>query len=173
MTSDPELHYDRGSIAFHWITALLVAGLWLVAETADWLPRGAARSAYWSTHAAVGFALVLIVLARIGWRVTRGRRLPDVASGLLDRLGKATHHLLYVLLLIVLILGVANAFNRGYHLYGVVTLPQIGDIGWKRTINRIHEWSAHGLLALAGVHALAALWHHYIRRDGVLRRMWA
>jgi cytochrome b561 len=36
----------------------------------------------------------------------------------------------------------------------------------------IHGYLAYGLLALAGLHALAAVWHHFIRHDGVLRRMW-
>lgn len=172
MTSSPELRYDRATIAFHWLTALLVAGLWVVGQTADWLPRGPLRGAYWSTHVVFGFALVAIVAARIVWRFTRGRRLPDAASGLLNTLAKAAHHALYILLAIVLVLGVANAFNRGFHLYDVVALPQIGDIGWKKPINFVHGWSAHILLMLAGVHGLAALWHHYALRDGVLRRMW-
>src|ERR1700733_6349182 len=105
--------YDGVTISLHWITALLVVILWVIGQTADSLPKGTFQSAYWSTHVVLGFTLVFVILYRVGWRVTSGRRLPRVGPVPLHILAKATHYALYLLLAIVLILGVANAFGRG------------------------------------------------------------
>jgi cytochrome b561 len=165
------LGYDRTTVLLHWTTALLVAMLRLIGQTADWLPTGPTRSAYWSAHVVMGFALVCALAARIGWRTAAGRRLPAADSGILNILAKSAHYGLYALLTIVLVLGLANAFVRGFNLFGVLALPQIGDREWRRPINEWHELGANVLLALAALHAAAALSRHFLWRDGVLGRM--
>ena len=74
----------------------------------------------------IGFALVLALIVRVLWRTTTGRRLPDADKGVLNILAKSTHYGLYVLLAIVLILGLANAFVRGFDIFGAVALPGSG-----------------------------------------------
>jgi cytochrome b561 len=86
-------------------------------------------------------------------------------------LAKATHHGLYLLLLIVIVLGVVNAFVRGYNLFDLASLPQIGDRALRKPITNWHGLAANVLLGLAGLHAAAALFHHYVIRDSVLGRM--
>jgi cytochrome b561 len=171
MGTGATLKYDRTTVSLHWITALFVAALWLIGQTADRLPRGPARSAYWSTHVVIGFALVLALIVRVLWRTTTGRRLPDPDKGVLNILAKSTHYGLYVLLAIVLILGLANAFVRGFDIFGAVALPRIGDSELRRPINQWHELGADVLLALAALHAAAALAHRFLWRDGVLGRI--
>jgi len=163
--------YDGVTISLHWITALLVVVLWVIGQTADSLPKGALQSAYWSTHVVLGFTLVFVVLYRVGWRLTSGRGLPRVGPVPLHVLAKATHYGLYLGLAIVLVLGVANAFVRGYHIYDLFQLLQLGDKASRRPITLWHGRAANVVLILAGLHALAALGHHYVLRDGVLRRM--
>jgi cytochrome b561 len=163
--------YDGVTISLHWITALLVVVMWVIGQTADSLPKGTFQSAYWSTHVVLGFVLVFVILYRVGWRATGGRRLPRVDPVPLHILAKANHYALYLVLAIVLVLGVANAFVRGYHIYGLFQLPQLGDKDLRRPITHWHGLAANVVLILAGLHALAALGHHYVLRDGVLRRM--
>jgi cytochrome b561 len=163
--------YDGVTISLHWITALLVVVLWVIGQTADSFPKGAFQSAYWSTHVVLGFVLVFVILYRVGWRATAGRRLPRVDPVPLHILAKATHYGLYLGLAIVLVLGLANAFVRGYHIYGLFQLPQLGDKDLRRPITHWHGLAANVVLILAGFHALAALGHHYLLRDGILRRM--
>jgi len=163
--------YDGVTVSLHWFTALLVVVLWVIGQTADSFPKGTFQSAYWSTHVVLGFVLVFIILYRVGWRATAGRRLPGVDPVSLHILAKATHYGLYLLLVIVLVLGVANAFVRGYHIYDLFQLPQLGDKNLRRPITLWHGRAANVVLILAGLHALAALGHHYVLRDGLLRRM--
>lgn len=163
--------YDSATIFLHWITFLLVFALWVIGQTADWLPDGPGRTAYWSIHVIVGFALLALVIYRIGWRAMAGRRLPDADAGIFGVLGNAAPYALYLLLAIVLAFGVAAAFVRGFSFFGVVGLPQLGDAALKRPITQWHELSANVLMALVVLHSAAALVHHFAFRDGVLRRM--
>ena len=163
--------YDRTTIALHWITATSVIVLWIIGQTADWIPDGPANTAYWSVHVVLGFVLAAVLAWRIGWRATAGRRLPAAANGILRVIAKATHYLLYALLLVVVVLGIINAFVRGYNLFDLVSLPQLGDRAWRRPITQWHGLAANVLLGLALFHAAAALVHHYLWKDGVLGRM--
>ncbi len=163
--------YDRTTIALHWATAGLVAMLWVSGQTADWIPDGLVNTSYWSVHVVGGFALAIVFGWRLAWRGTSGRRLPAADAGAVHVLAKATHYFLYGLLLTVVALGITNAFVRGYNLFDLVSLPQVGDLAWRRPITQWHGLAANILLGLAFFHAAAALVHHYAWQDGVLRRM--
>ncbi len=163
--------YDAMTIRLHWATAMLVALLWIMGQTADWFPRGPLRLDYWSLHVLLGFALLVVLGWRIIWRARGGRTLPAADHGLLQAAATATHYLLYALLVTVVILGVVNAFVRGFSMFGLFHLPQIGDPELKRPINRWHELAANAVLCVALFHAAAALVHHYVWRDGLIRRM--
>lgn len=171
MTEERSIRYDATTIALHWATALSVVALWIIGQTADMLPRNIANGFIWPVHVVWGFALVAIVAWRIVWRHAGGADLPAANSGILGLIASASHYLLYVLLAAVLLLGVINAFVRGYDLFGLFSLPQIGDKAWRRPITHWHELAANMLLIVALLHAAAALAHHYVFRDGVLRRM--
>ena len=166
-----QAHYDRTTIALHWATATSVVVLWIIGQTADWIPRGPVKTGYWSVHVVLGFVLAGVLVWRIAWRAGGGRRLPAADPGALHGLAKLTHYLLYGLLLTVVVLGIANAFVRGYNLFDLVSLPQIGDRALRRPITDWHGLAANILLGLAFFHAAAALVHHYVWQDGVLRRM--
>ena len=166
-----ETVYDRTTIALHWVTAASVVVLWIIGQTADWIPDGPANTAVWSIHVVLGFVLTAILAWRIAWRITGGRRLPPADRGALQAFAKLTHYMLYGLLLVVVVLGVVNAFVRGYNLFDLVSLPQVGDRAWRRPITHWHGLAANILLGLALFHAAAALVHRYLWHDAVLERM--
>ena len=172
MTGVAEARYDRTTIALHWATALLVVVLWILGQTSDWFADGGlANTTLWSSHVVLGFVLAGVVLWRVAWRASGGRGLPAADSGALHVLAKSTHYGLYLLLGVVVALGVINAFVRGYSIYGLFHLPQVGDRAWRRPITHWHGLAANITLGLAGFHAAAALVHHYVLRDGLIDRM--
>lgn len=172
MSEPTEPTYDAATIALHWLTAALAIALWVIGQTADWAPRGPLRTGYWSVHVVFGFLLAIVLAIRIVWRgAGGGRRLAGVGAPMLRFLATATHHALYALLLIVVALGIVNAFLRGYNLFDLFHLPQLGDPALRRPVTGWHGLAANILLGLASFHAAAALLHHYVMRDGVLRRM--
>jgi cytochrome b561 len=164
--------YDRTSILLHWATAALVVLLWIIAHLIDDFPRGPARVSVRSVHILLGVILLSLVLVRMAWRVRWGHRLPLASPRPVGYLAKTVHYGLYVLLLAVLSLGIANVWVRGDSFFGLFTVPKLSpDQDLRHTVEDLHETVANIVLIVAGLHAIAALAHHYFRRDGVLRRM--
>lgn len=167
--------YGAAAIAFHWIVFALVVVVGTLGLLHDSWPR--ATQAMWiNRHAVLGLIMFALVLWRLGWRWTHTPPdLPPDVGEFSRRLSYPVHMLLYALLIVIPILGIVTFIWHG----------RVFDFGFAKldfhvqrnraifhTTEDIHGYLAYGLFGLAGLHALAALWHHLIRRDGVLRRMW-
>lgn len=166
--------YSGLSIALHWLMALLIVVAFAIALTIDVFPRSL-EPVLVETHKDIGLAVIALVLVRFAWRLAHKPPPPSAAVGpVLERLANLGHLGLYVLMVAVPVIGVLYAFWRGQGLHlGVVDIasPFATDRPTARQYREIHEWAAYALMGLAGLHAAAALWHHYARRDGVLKRM--
>ena len=168
--TEPE-RYDRMTMAFHWATAALVLSLWLIGQTAESIPRGPARTAYWSLHLLLGFCLIAVLVGRVLWRVFAGRRLPGVGGAPMRFLAAATHWMLYFTLFAVIGFGIANAIVRGSHFFELFTFPEVIDPAFKSKIAVLHSLGANLLGLVAALHASAAVFHHFGLKDDVLKRM--
>jgi cytochrome b561 len=164
--------YDGQTILWHWLTAALVVEQWLGAQVIDDF-TGDGRIAARSVHIVLGVTLALVLLRRVWWRATGGRRLTPTDSRPLEVIAKATHWGLYVLVAATVVLGLANVWVRGDSIFGLFTIPSIapGDRALRRLVNGWHGLAANAVLVVAGVHACAALGHYFVLRDGVLTRM--
>ncbi len=169
----PEPHYDAATIALHWTTALLVAVLWVSEQVAGWFGRGAPAMLIRSSHITLGVILALVLLTRLGWRLGPGRALPAADRGVLHVMAKLTHYALYLLLAVTVLLGITNWLAHGDSVFGLVQLPKpnFGAATWPRQVRGWHGLAANTLLIVAGLHAAAALFHHYAWHDRVLSRM--
>ncbi len=165
--------YDRRTIWLHWLTAGLVVAQWLGAQTIDWFPSGPWRVDARSLHITGGLVLLTIFALRVVWRATDGRRLAAADRGALHVVAKATHWGLYALVALTIALGIMNVWVRGDSIYNLFTIPSIapGDKALRGMIEDWHGTAATLILALAGLHAGAALVHRYVWKDGVLGRM--
>jgi len=165
--------YDQATVIMHWVTAGAVALLWIIGQTIDDFPRGDPRTAARTVHILLGASVAIVVVARIIWRLRGGRRLPLAASGLYGRLERVAQGLLYVLLLATVSLGVANAWIRGDTLLGLFKIPSIapGNKELKELVEDLHALAANTIVIAALLHALAALVHHFVLKDGLLNRM--
>jgi cytochrome b561 len=161
--------YDRKTVVLHWATAILVVLLWGIAQIIDVFPSGAPRIDVRSVHITLGVILGIVLLIRVPWRLTGGTKLPPADTGVLQLAATLVHYLLYALVIIEVLLGLTNAYVRGDSLYTLVSLP--GYRPWRHEVGSLHGTVATIILIVAGVHAAAALGHHYILKDGVLRRM--
>jgi cytochrome b561 len=132
---------------------------------------------FWiNIHALVGLLLWFTLIARFGWR----RRhppppLPPYVGNYARRWSGPVHFMLYLLLFVTPIIGLVTFVYHGRVLdFGMFHV----DFGVKsnRAIfhptENIHGYLAYALFGLAGFHALAALWHQFIARNDLLRRMW-
>ena len=172
---DPQARrYDPTTMFFHWAIALLVVGQWVGGQTIDWFPRGALRVDARSVHITGGVLVTLLLLARIVWRATAGRRLPLADRGALNLVAKGTLWGLYLLLAAMVSLGLFLAWVRGDSIFGLFSLPVYGpdpDRVLEHRVQDLHGTVGTVILVLAGVHASAALVHRFLWHDGVLARM--
>jgi cytochrome b561 len=172
-TPAPDVSYDRRTIQLHWATALLVGLLWGIAQIIDLFPRGAPKIAVRSVHIVLGVLLGVLLLMRIVWRSRSSRRLPTANDGVVGQIAGLVHWALYAGLASVVLLGITTAWARGDSIFSLLQIPKLypANPQLKPTIEYLHKTFANALLILAGAHALAALVHHFVLRDGVLRRM--
>ena len=170
---EAQLNYDVRTIRVHWITGALVIVLWCLGQTIDWFPKGNPRTAARSLHICLGVMLGLILCYRLWWRLSAGPHLPAAGSGMIQALATVVHFALYATLLAVVVLGLANVWMRGDTIFNLFTVPAFdpGNKALRNQIEDLHGLGANILLALAGFHAAAALVHHFIWKDNVLRRM--
>ena len=167
------LQYDPVTIALHWISATLIGLLWLIGETVDFAPSGPLRVDYRSLHILLGVILIGGFATRVAWRIARGRSLPGAGSALLEQVARLTHWTLYLLVLAALVLGLSNVWVRGDVIFNLFAVPAFdpGNRALRQLVGGWHALAANAILILAGLHAAAALFHHYVLRDSVLRRM--
>jgi cytochrome b561 len=165
-----------GSVAqfLHWTIFALIALQFISAQLVDVFPRASAeRGMVIGVHESLGLAALALVLIRVSWRMVNPA-LPGHGPVWQQRLARAAHVGLYVLMVAVPVAGYVAGAARGHDLalFGF-TLPEL--IGRDRTLARtaigVHEVLAWTLLALVAMHAAAAAWHHFIAGDTTLRRM--
>ena len=167
------LNYDGISIFLHWLTAALVGTLWTLGQCFSYFAQGAPRNAALSIHILLGITLGAVLLVRIAWRSSAGRRLPAADSGRAGRLAHSAHHGLYVLLVVTVALGLSRVWlhgNQVFEWFGFAR-PAFSTRALTRTVGGLHGDFADVVVILAGLHAAAALAHHYLLRDSVLQRM--
>ncbi|QBF27315.1 cytochrome b [Pseudomonas tructae] len=156
----------------HWLMAVLILAMLFIGVSMvnDLSPR---HTWLVSLHKAIGLALLLLVLVRIGLRLLLPQPpLPDDLPTLQHRAAKASHLLLYGLMLAMPLLGWGMLSAGGYPL--PLQLPALlpHDLQLYALLRQAHGWLAYVLFASVLVHLGAALMHGLVRRDGVLRSMW-
>jgi cytochrome b561 len=171
---DMEERYRPGAIVFHWVMFGLVVVVGILGLLHDSWPKQ--TQAFWiNVHALIGILLWLALLARFGYRLRHSPpALPAGVGAFSRRFSGPAHLVLYALMFIIPILGIVTFV---YH--GRVFDFGAFEVGFGIKKNRaifgptedIHGYLAYALFALAGLHALTALWHRYILHDGVLARM--
>jgi cytochrome b561 len=168
-----EVCYDPRTIRLHWATAVLVVVLWGIAQIVDFFPKGAPKIAVRSVHITLGVLLGVVLLIRIAWRSRSGRRLPLASGRIAGHIARIVHWSLYAGVVSVVVLGMLNAWARGDSLFSLFHIPKLFPAApqLKPTVEYLHKTLANALLIVAAAHALVAVVHHFILRDGTLRRM--
>lgn len=169
--------YGLVSILLHWLVALAVFGLFALGY---WM-MGLSYYDPWrqsapDLHKSIGILLFAVMLLRVLWRLLNPSPAALASHGRLTRLAsRLGHGLLYVGLFVLMISGylISTADGRGIEVFGLFSVPAtLSGLPRQEDIaGAVHEYLAWGLVIFAGIHALAALKHHFIDRDGTLMRM--
>jgi cytochrome b561 len=178
MTNVETTNSDRFSLSmrlFHWgmaalVVSLLSAGLLMVTSLQPW------HLTLLGAHKAFGVAAMLLVIARLinRWRYTLPA-LPNDLSYLQKWVAKVSHWLLYGLLFAMPLSGYLMQYfaARPIAVFDWFRLPaalQV-DIYNYALFRELHGWLALALIGMIALHIGAALHHHFVRKDHVLKSM--
>jgi cytochrome b561 len=171
--------YTRTAVILHWLIAICVIaqialGLWMIGIPKD--PPGL-RAWWFNLHKSIGLTLGILILVRVGWRLThRAPPLPDTMPRWERIAASANHLLLYACMIVQPVSGyLGSSFTKYPIIYFGNKLPHWG---WdapalKAICSTVHLTSATLLIALIALHIAAALKHRFVDRDRVFQRMWS
>jgi cytochrome b561 len=165
---------------FHWLTLALLLGSFTLALTMIDLPLSPRKLQFYSWHKWFGVTVFLVTILRLGWRLLNPAPAQPVGMPRWQRrLAGLSHAALYAILIIMPLTGwvMSSALNLPLVYLGIIYIPSpFGvDPALGESMKLVHSGLAITLLVLVGVHVTAALYHHVILRNDVLRRMlpWA
>lgn len=168
--------FDRVTIALHWIVVLLVIFLYASALIWGELPRGTPpRKLLQALHVSFGLLFIGVLALRVYWRLRRGARLPGIGSAAQRLAAAVVQNGLYAMLITQAVLGVlwriAQQEPLAFFWLFEFPEPPIFDKAAKQLLGTLHDYLGHTIVLVAALHAAAAIYHHLVLKDGVLRRM--
>lgn len=168
--------YPPLSKLLHWLIALAVLVTIPVALVMVRVGEGPLQDSLYNLHKALGIVILVLMLLRLVNRLLVGAPAPEPGIARWQQaLSSAVHGTLYVLLLAMAVVGyVANsAFGASVPFFGLFDIPPMMEKNepLADTLFALHRWAGFLVALLVILHIGAALFHHVILRDGVLRRM--
>ena len=173
--AEPRNRYSTVSLLLHWATAALVLAQILLITAAE--AEGSNRGLWMMLHKSGGITILVLTLARIGWRIANPAiPLPDDLPRWQKLFARATHVLFYVVLLALPLTGwlAGSAVGRGFDYYSLFAFPLLPVGGGRETaglLMDIHRTLPKLLYVLLALHVIGALKHQFLNRDNVLHRM--
>jgi cytochrome b561 len=176
--------YTLVAIILHWVMALgilALAGIGLAMTHLKLDPLKLFQ--LYQLHKSIGLTILLAAILRLAWRlINRPPALPAAMTQFARKAAEGSHFLLYFLLIALPLTGwalvSASVLDIPTVLYGIVPwphLPILSTLDNKKPVEDalklVHAYGAWALIALVAAHAGAALHHHFIAKDNVLRRM--
>lgn len=180
------LRYGSVAIAFHWVIALLVVanvvlGLWF----AEFMERGdPLKFTIVQWHKSIGLTVLVLSILRVVWRLMNPHPPVPWSTPLLRGLALASHYTLYFLIVAIPLTGYlmvsASPLGNPTSFFGAFDWPNLPFYAGqtREQLRPIHEtWTtAHVILAwsaivLLPIHVGGALYHHFVRKDDVMKRM--
>lgn len=174
---EKERRYSTVSILLHWaIFALIFAN----ATVGGWMEdaSGPEKLSHFALHKSLGITILVLTLARIGWRIAHPWPAFPATMALWERvLARGTHIAFYALTLAVPLLGWAAASAGGapvtewFGLFPVGNLPIAESRETGEALGGLHKLLVKAIYVVLALHVLGALKHHLLNRDVVLHRM--
>ena len=175
--SDSELRVFDPVIRFlHWATLFLIAAIFVLAFSVRFATSTDEARALIELHRSFGMTVWVLTLGRLAWR--QFSRFPNWPADMPQAMRFAAHwseYALYALMLTQPILGLlhTNAYGQRANLFFLGQLPALigRDLPLAKKFLVMHEAVGFLLLGLIALHASAALYHHFWRRDNTLEAM--
>lgn len=174
--ADTRERFSPFTVTLHWVIGITIICLLAVGLYMTDLPESAWRSDLYGYHKLAGTTVFLIAALRILWRWQNGMPEPIADTPRWQHaLAVGMHHCLLIATLAMPLSGAALSYGKGHSVPvlglfeigpPVQKIPWLGDAG-----SFIHYWAGWVLIGIITLHVLGALKHHYVNKDGTLKRM--
>ena len=169
--------YTRTAMVLHWLLALAIVGSFVVGLQMVDMKMSVLRLQLYNWHKWAGVCILALSALRLLWRLTHRPPVDLPMPRWQRRTAHAIHGLLYLLFFATPLVGWAYSSAAGFPivLFGQIPLPDFVSPSKElaAAIKPWHGWLAKTLAALVLLHVAGALKHHFLDRDGLLRRMWS
>jgi cytochrome b561 len=171
-----ESRYGLVAILFHWAMAILIIGMLIVGLYMTGLKVSLQKLRLYGLHKEFGLLVLFMVLFRLGWRLGNiDPALPIDMPSWQRFVARAVQWVLIGCMFAMPITGwmLTSAAGLAPSFFGLFTLPVLlaPNDDLRHLLGVVHQWLAYGLIGAICAHAGAALHHHFIVKDDVLRRM--
>ncbi|MBL1420012.1 MAG: cytochrome b/b6 domain-containing protein [Alphaproteobacteria bacterium] len=168
-----ENQYGSRAVFFHWFTAILILSMIPLGIYMHELPASDWKATLYKAHIVMGIVIFVTTILRIGWKlmdnkVTELKTTPRYQQ----IMAKALHYIFYAMML-----GAAGS-GLGYIIFSGLgeQLFLADNVVWPNPRDflpaEVHEMLTIPMIPLLALHILAALYHQFIVKDGIFRRIW-
>ncbi len=171
-----ENHFGIIAISFHWLMAIIMIGLVILGLYMTDLPVSLEKLKLFGWHKEFGLLILFLAMFRIVWRIGNITPLLPLTMQAWEKLAAhAAHWAFYFFMFALPITGwlLTSAAGLQPSFFGLFTLPVLiaPNHDLQHLFAEIHEWLAYGLIATFFAHVGAALKHHFINKDDILKRI--
>lgn len=182
-----EARYGSVAMALHWIIALLIIGNVCSGFVFNEIlgDNDPLRFTLVQLHKPIGLTVLVLSLVRLAWRLVN--KVPELPAGMgpvMRILAHGSHYLFYILMIGIPLVGWAMVSSSRTGIptsyFGLFQWPSISYFAnlplaekthYRHMLSNLHAELAYGAAVLLVLHVAAALYHHHVRRDTVLKRM--
>lgn len=175
MLKNTREQYGSGAKFLHWTIALIIISLWIVGHVMAGMDNTPTKFQVFFFHKSFGIAVLMLFVVRICWRLINTQPALDGLSAFQRFAANAVHWALYFCMFAMPMTGwlLSSSAGRPVSFFGLFTLPDLVPVDKEAShiYAERHEQISWLLLALFLAHVGAALMHHFIYKDGILKRM--
>lgn len=175
LIKNTENQFGFVAIFLHWLMAILIIGMLALGIYMTRIPVSLLKLKLFGFHKEYGMLVLMLVILRLFWRVTNVT--PALSSlPLFERFAaRSVHWIFYGLMFAIPITGwlVTSAAGLPVSFFGLFVIPNLisPNDDQRLLFTQIHKWLSYGLIVVLCGHIAAALKHHFINKDDILRRM--
>jgi len=176
MLKNTDTTYGSVARTLHWAMAIIIITLLIVGFYMTSLPPSDDKWYIYGIHKATGLLILMLASIRLVYRLSSIQPpLPKTVPVVQAKLSKLDIIALYCLMFAMPLSGFLGSLTGGHDIsfYNIFTIHSFGE-SYKAISHyfwSIHEICAYLLIACISIHFLGAIYHHFILKDNVLRRM--
>lgn len=174
LIKNTQTRYGISAIFLHWLMAVLIVGLLALGLYMTNLPISLQKLTLYGWHKEYGLLALFLVALRLTWRL--GNVLPSLSLPLWEKwAARSVHAAFYVMMFAMPLTGwlMTSASGLPVSFFGLFVMPDLiaADERSRQLLQMVHEWIGYLFILLICLHIAAALKHHFIDKDDILRRM--